>query len=509
MFIERRREVWYIPGPSHGARLSYRMATRRTSTRVGSDHPAGWASREDLLPLYMEIFEAHAVPEHVRSSFAWYFGKLCANETGILAEEEITPVDPTTVPAFDGLTDYAERGAAELGRCAVAKLNGGLGTGMGLAAAKSLLPVKGGHSFLNIITRQVEHLRRTRQVAMPVLFMNSFSTDSDTVAALSGFAGNPDGIPLTFLQSRFPKVLADSGKPAVASDRPQLAWNPPGHGEFYSALRSSGALRALLDADIRYLFVSNADNLGATLSPEVLGYMAANEVPFVMEVTERTPNDRKGGHLACSGDGRLILREAAQCRASDMDHFQDISRHRLFNTNNLWVDLSALDRELAATPVLDLPMIRNTKTLDPADRQSPTVFQLETAMGTAISLFHGAQAVVVPRSRFLPVKKTSDLILLRSDRYTLSEDFSIVDNRPEAGTCVVELDPDYYEMIAQFDERFPAGVPSLIDCAALSVDGDVAFGAGVRCVGEVRIRNRSGRQITVGDNETISDAVDF
>ncbi|MBT8445040.1 MAG: UTP--glucose-1-phosphate uridylyltransferase, partial [Gammaproteobacteria bacterium] len=342
-----------------------------------------WAPSEELLKLYLEKLKAEGLPEHVGNSFAWYFEKLCANETGVIREDDIVPVEPSALRHCDDLSSFAGAGAAALGKACIAKLNGGLGTSMGLQQAKSLLNVKRGLSFLDIIAGQVEHFRRTSDVALPVLFMNSFSTDRDTLDALVEFEGNPGGIPLTFLQNKFPKVLAESGEPADWPANRQLTWNPPGHGEFYSALQHSGALRALLDAGIECMFISNADNLGATLSLEILGYMAENDVPFVMEVANRTPNDRKGGHLASTRDGRLTLRESAQCDPADVEQFQDITRHRFFNTNNLWINLKALNTALAESPDhgLELPMIRNEKRLDPNDPDSPAVFQLESAMG--------------------------------------------------------------------------------------------------------------------------------
>ncbi len=476
------------------------------------DHRATWAPYEDLLDLYMQKLDADQLPDHVKTSFARYFKKLYANETGVVREDDIRPVEPSSLQFFAGISEFAKHGESVLERCSIAKLNGGLGTSMGLQKAKSLLTVKQGLSFLDIIARQVSHFRDSRHIALPVLFMNSFSTDQDTLDALAEFEGNPQEIPLTFLQHKFPKVLAASGEPADWPENQQLTWNPPGHGEFFSALKFSGTLQALLDADIEFMFVANADNLGATLSLEILGFMAANDVPFIMEVAQRTPNDKKGGHLAITRDGRLALRESAQCHESDIAYFQDIARHQFFNTNNLWINLGALDEKLAASAdqVLDLPMIRNDKRLDPNDRRSPAVYQLETAMGAAISLFEGSEAVIVPRSRFLPVKKTNDLILIRSDCYALNDDFSISDQRSRSdGTCVVDLDPEFYGTIGKFDERFAHGVPSLVKCKSLTIAGDVAFGRNVACVGDVRIENASTKQAKIGDGTSLENVVSF
>lgn len=466
-----------------------------------------WRSADELLPAYLEKMRAAELPPYVQDAFAYYFRLLCAQQTGIIREADIRPVSESAVASFDSLSTYTAAGADALARASIAKLNGGLGTSMGLEQAKSLLVVKNGLSFLEIIARQVEHFRSYQSVSLPLVFMNSFSTDADTRTALAGFSGNPDAIPLAFLQQRFPKVLVDDGRPASWPPNPQLEWNPPGHGEFYSALRSSGTLAALLDAGIEYLFVSNADNLGATLSLEILGYMAERRVPFIMEVAERTANDRKGGHLAVNSDDRLTLRESAQCDPADTEQFQDITQHRFFNTNNLWVNLRVLSETLEqdSDQVLDLPMIRNEKRVDPTDGDSPAVYQLESAMGAAISLFEGAQAVVVPRSRFLPVKKTSDLLLIRSDCYRLEEDFTLTDVRPDGlGPCVVDLDARCYGKIADFDRRFAQGPPSLRGCSRFSVQGDVSFGADVVCVGEVEVQGEGSRSMSIPSGTELS-----
>ncbi len=122
-----------------------------------------------------------------------------------------------------------------------------------------------------------------------------------------------------------------------------------------------------------------------------------------------------------------MLREIAQTPDDDVDSFQDVSRHRFFNTNTLWVNLRALGALMDERDgVLGLPMIVNRKTVDPGDAGSPAVIQLETAMGAAIDVFDGAAAVRVPRARFAPVKTTDDLLVVRSDAYVLTDDARVV-----------------------------------------------------------------------------------
>jgi UTP--glucose-1-phosphate uridylyltransferase len=153
--------------------------------------------------------------------------------------------------------------------------------------------------------------------------------------------------------------------------------------------------------------------------------------------------------------------------------------------------------------VIKLPMIRNTKTIDPRDAASPVVYQLETAMGAAIELFAGAAAVRVPRLRFAAVKKTGDLLGIRSDAHVLTDDFRIVPNPARTrGALVVNLDDRYYAFIDQMETRFPSGPPSLVACDKLDVVGDVRFGRDVTIRGTVKIENDSATPREIPDGAT-------
>ena len=233
------------------------------------------------------------------------------------------------------------------------------------------------------------------------------------------------------------------------------------------------------------------------MDERILAWFARERIPFLMEVADRTPADRKGGHLArrAGGGGGLVLREVAQTPDEDLDAFQDIDRHRFFNTNTLWLDLRALAATLGERRgVLGLPMIVNRKTVDPGDADSTAVLQLETAMGAAIDVFEGARAIRVPRTRFAPVKTTNDLLALRSDAYVLHGDgrIALAPERDGRGVPLVDLDPRYFKLLRDFDARFPAGAPSLVGCERLTVRGDVAFGAGVVVRGEVTVEQGDG-----------------
>ena len=429
-----------------------------------------------------EKMRSEGLPEAAVETFAFYEKRLREGEQGMLPESEIEPLDD--LPHAD---DLPEGDGDALDRVVVLKLNGGLGTSMGMTRAKSLIEVKDGLSFLDIIVRQVLDLRERSGARIPLLLMNSFATRDDTLAALECHAGLAADLPLDFVQGKVPKLLADGLEPAEWPDDPELEWAPPGHGDVYTSLVASGMLDELLEHGYEYLFLSNSDNLGAVLEPSILDWFAREELPFVSEVTLRTEGDKKGGHLARRPGGGLVLRETAQTPDDDMDAFQDTSRHRYFNCNTIWVNLRALRRTLSERDgVLGLPMIVNRKTVDPTDSSSPDVIQLETAMGAAIDVFEGAGALVVPRSRFAPVKTTDDLLVLRSDAYELAGDGTVRLAR-DGEPPVVGLDSEFYKLLDSFEERFPAGPPSMVGCDRLEVEGDVAFGSDVVVRGTVRL----------------------
>ena len=436
----------------------------------------------DGLQASVEKMRREGLPEPAIATFEHYYRQLAEGETGMIPESEIEPVeDPQEL---DGLPE----GDAALDEAIVLKLNGGLGTSMGMTRAKSLIEAKDGMSFLDVIARQVLELRERSGARLPLVLMNSFATHDDSLRALDPEARAD--VPPDFVQHKEPKLRADDLTPVEWPDDPSLEWCPPGHGDLYTALLTSGMLDALLEHGYRYAFVSNSDNLGAVLEPRVLGWMAREQLPFVMEVTDRTEADRKGGHIAARRDGGFVLRETAQTPKEDLAALQDIGRHRYVNTNNLWIDLQALDAIMREREgVLGLPLIVNRKTVDPGDSSTPEVFQLETAMGAAIGVFEGAQPVRVPRRRFSPVKTTEDLLALRSDAYVLADDARVELASARDGTPpIVDLDSAHYKLLRDFDARFPGGAPSLVACERLAVEGDVTFGRDVVVRGTVTVR---------------------
>jgi UTP--glucose-1-phosphate uridylyltransferase len=446
--------------------------------------------------------KAAGQPEEAIRNFRDAGERLVSGQSVLLPSADLEPA--RDVPTLAELPSADE--AAALQRFALIKLNGGLATTMGLRSPKSLLPAREGRSFLDIIIGQTMSLRDRYGVGLPLILMNSEATRPATLEALAERPELNDGLPDDFLQSMIPKLDAETLRPVSWPADPGLEFCPPGHGDVYGALRRSGMLAALLERGCRFAMISNSDNLGAALDPRIAAHVAEQEIPFLMEVIEGTEAERKGGHIARRrSDGQLVLRETAQTPPQDEASFRDYRHWRYYNTNNLWVDLRALSDTLDRSDgVLPLPLIVNRKTVDPRDSSSPPVLQLESAMGAAIESFSGSRLLCVPRTRFVPVKTTDDLLILRSDVYALSPEMQVAPVPERGGELpFVELDKQVYRLLDEFERRFPAGAPSLLEASRLVVRGDVTFGRGVVVRGAVDFETEL--PITLADDTILGE----
>ena len=455
---------------------------------------------------FAKKMEEGGIPPIIIDTFRFYYHEVVKGERGLVSGKDINPVEKDEIADMETLDGYTEEGTRALKEAVIVKLNGGLGTSMGLAKAKSLIEVKNGLTFLDIIARQIIGIRERCGIDIPLLLMNSFRTDEDSKKFLDRYPDLKSDIPLSFLQHKFPKVLKKDLSPVYWPKNPDYEWNPPGHGDIYFALQTSGMLDKIIDKGYKYAFISNSDNLGGTMNEAILGFFASHDFPFMMEVSDKTKADIKGGHLArLRNTGDLVLREIAQCPKKEIEEFQDITKYRFFNTNNIWINLLFLREKFGkSNNLLRLPIIVNPKKIDPRDDSSDEVYQIETAMGAAISVFKGATAVRVPKTRFFPIKKCQDLLALWSDCYVLTEENRIIKNpkrRLEAPR--VALDERYYKKIDQLKERFSRGIPSLIDCNSLNIEGNVYFGKGIVVRGDINIVNHSSEKAFISDGTLI------
>merc|ERR1719296_405642 len=383
---------------------------------------------------------------------------------------------------------------------------------MGLDKAKSLLEVKDGMTFLDMTAKQVQYMKKELG-DVKFMLMNSFSTSEDTMnffkekyPELAAEEG------LEMVQNKIPKIDVETFQPATYESNPAQEWCPPGHGDLYAALIGSGSLASLLSKGYKYMFVSNSDNLGATLDLKILTHFATTDSPFMMECCVRTENDKKGGHLAIRNkDEQLVLRESAMCLDEDEPTFQDTTKHKFFNTNNLWIRLDKLQEIVDQFGgFIPLPMIKNKKTVNPKDDTTQKVLQLETAMGAAIECFKGATAITVPRTRFAPVKKCSDLFMLRSDAYIISEDFRPVLSPLCGGKApVISLDSKKFKLVGSLEEACVDGVPSLANCERLTIKGKVRFSRKTSFVGTVSITNGSDEAKQVPPSKIKDTSIDL
>ncbi len=428
------------------------------------------------------------------ANFKRAYRKLLQGDLGLIPESAIVPADGLRHLSELECHDMVDMGRDMLGHTVHILLNGGLGTSMGLTGPKALVPAKDDKTFLDL------QLERAEKSGIRLLFMHSPATRQACMEVIEPRLNPPDGLPLDFVQHMVPRLDAVTLQPISWPENPDREWCPPGHGNLYAALFEHDLLRRFMDAGYRYAFISNIDNLAAWPDPRILGYMYVHSTGFLMETARRAEADRKGGHLAHKIDGSLVLRERAQCPPEDIPSFEDVSRHRFFNTNNLWVDLERLYDMLKQNGgVTELPLIVNEKTVDPQDAASPRVFQLESAAGAAVSWFADAEAIEVPRTRFAPVKTTDDLLTLRSDAVLVTDDGHYI---PADGREIppnVILDPRFCRTVQGLDQAFPHGPPSLKQCRRLELSGDVRFGANVTVKGEVKLEASPGETLLIPD----------
>lgn len=426
------------------------------------------------LKLFLDKLQTARISPLSQLQFMGLYLRYSCGDGGPIPWDQIRPFPDTFYFKHAALDScYAQAGAAAMDQLAVIKLNGGLGTTMGCSGPKSTIKIYQNDTFLDVIAKQILACRSRFGARLPLVMMNSFNTHAETHKILSKRLDH-----ISFLQNQFPRIARATGAPFEDQKEPHQEWYPPGHGDLFFSILSSGVLDQLLAQGIRYAFVSNADNLGAVPDAALLGLMVLEKLPFLMEVAAKTVQDVKGGTLIQYHNKPTLL-ERAQVEKEHLGDFEEISVFNVFNTNTLWLDLAAIKQRLTAYD-LDLPLIVNCKQVDGRD-----VVQLETAMGAAIALFDFARAVLVARDRFLPVKKTSDLMVLQSDYIEKTADGFMRFSPDAVQACYpnITLDQPYQTMAGY--QRLVTAAPSLIKCRSLIINGEIELGEGVVFEGDV------------------------
>lgn len=412
-------------------------------------------------------------------------------------------------PKKEQVVDYKRLAETEsrtfLSKLAVLKLNGGLGTSMGCVGPKSVIEVREGMSFLDLSVRQIEHLNRSYDVNVPFVLMNSFNTDDDTQNIIKKYEGHNIDI-LTFNQSRYPRILKDSLLPAPKSFKSAISdWYPPGHGDVFESLYNSGILDKLIERGVEYIFLSNVDNLGAVVDLRILQHMVETETEYIMELTDKTKADVKGGTII-DYEGEVRLLEIAQVPKEHVNEFKSIKKFKYFNTNNIWLSTKAVKR-VVEEGELAMEIIPNNKSI-PADRKGESdvsIVQLETAVGAAIRHFKNAHGVNVPRRRFLPVKTCSDLMLVKSDLYSLNHGQLRIDSSRFGPAPLIKLGNDF-KKVSDFLKRIPS-IPKILELDHLTITGAVNLGRGVTLKGTVIIVATEGSTIDIPPGSILENVV--
>lgn len=385
-----------------------------------------------------------------------------------------------------------------LSKLAVLKLNGGLGTTMGCVGPKSAIEIKNNSNFLDLSVKQIENLQQKYDVEVPFILMNSFNTEKKTNRMLSRYRNIR-----TFTQSVFPRISANSLLPIDSSYENQSIY-PPGHGDIFNSLSDSGMLDELIREGREYLFVSNIDNLAATVDFNILNYVFEKDVDFLMEVTDKTRADIKGGTLI-EMDDKLSLLEIAQVPSDKKSEFTSVRKFKIFNTNSVWINLPKL-KSLLKEKRLVLDVIENKKTIKGIDEP---IIQLETAMGAAIKYFPNAVGMIVPRSRFLPVKTCSDLFLIRSNLFNENNgNLSLSPKRMFSTPPLVKLLGKMYKNVESFDKMFKT-IPDIIELDHLTVSGNITFGRNITLRGTVIIIADDESVINIPDGAILDDNILF
>jgi UTP--glucose-1-phosphate uridylyltransferase len=282
---------------SSSARTALQMREELNRMAAGVADEAEKKQFQNEMSNFHELFTRYLQEKSSRHSLDWKAVKSPSTD-------KIIPYANLTPPS-------AEQTKIQMSKLAVLKLNGGLGTTMGCVGPKSAIEVRDGMSFLDMTVRQIGFLNKEHKVQVPLILMNSFNTDSETARIIQKYNSNDTKI-MTFNQSRFPRIQKESHLPLPHDAKGTCGdWYPPGHGDLFEALHHSGTLDALLAEGKEYLFVSNVDNLGATVDLNIMNHFVQSQTEFIMEVTDKTKADIKGGTLI-EYENTIRLLEIAQ-----------------------------------------------------------------------------------------------------------------------------------------------------------------------------------------------------
>lgn len=451
---------------------------------------------EEIWTSYNEILRDE--PKNVVSNFKKYLKAIYDGEEPKIAKERIALPNKEDLVAIKDIDDSVIKlGYNNLNKLAYIKLNGGMSTTLGGTVPKIVIEAKNKFSYFQIIAKQILSINKKYDSNMPLVLMNSFFTEELTKKEIQ--KNNPGITVKTFIQNKHPRVRKDDLLPLKINGK--VSWAAPGHGDFYNALYSSGLLDELLTKGIEYAFVSNVDNLMAIPDAKILGYFMKEKLDFLLEVCEKTLEDVKGG-TPTRIDGQLRLLERALVSDEMLNEFEDINHFKVFNTNNLWINLKKM-KEVMDKGELNFPFLQNSKNIEGED-----CIQIETVIGDGISAFEKTKAIIIPRNRFAPTKKPQDQLSLMSDLFVLDENGFIDFNKErkkELGYKPNFKLTGYLDSLDDLKRFEDPNTLSLVDLEELEITGDVKFGTNVQLKGKVKIINNKEEELVIGDDAVIVD----
>ncbi|KAG0582020.1 hypothetical protein KC19_3G027000 [Ceratodon purpureus] len=435
-----------------------------------------------------------------------------------IAWDKINPRTDLKVLPYDKLpsvVDDHEKCKVLLHKLIVVKLCGTLGRSLGTTQPKSLVEIHSEQSFVDLAVQQIEVLNVKYNAKVLLVLATSDNTDRAVKQAVKKYSASDVDI-IVFNQTEYPREVWPV-TPKLGEDGGYLTNN----GDLFAAFSFSGKLDELLALGKEYLFISNCDNLGATVDLNMLNNLSENQCDYCMEVTPKNGTDAENGaYVSSEGNIELLEFEEVSRSQNEKSRSGDV---KVVNTNSTWVNLKAVKR-LAEIEALDIYCSSKG-----AGEGENITFQLQTSSGAPlyslqvngeifenlpiegnsdlllVQFFDGSVAVEVPRTRFHPIRDTSDLLLFRSDLYTVRE--GVVCPNPLRLSDVnptIELEGLKLRKMQYFTERLKH-IPSLLELSSLRVIGDVWFGSDVILQGKVVIWAKKDERIDIPDGEIIKD----
>lgn len=343
-----------------------------------------------------------------------------------------------------------------LEKLVIVKFNGSLGTRIGFSGPKCTMEIGGGLTCLDLIINQIEDLNAKYGCNIPLLLLNAGSAHRGVLKFLEKHPNkNIHCVPQSSLH-----LDSFSNSSAKGQDN-EDEMNSFNLAEVVLPLVNSGKLGELSSQGKEFILMLGSDNLAQVVDLKILYHMMENDIGFCLEVMPKSSE----------------IEESKQSQNEEDTPIPTTKKNWKF-VDTVWMGIQSIENILEGR----------------AAEENLTISKL----------FDNHFSLSVPKSRYLPVEATSDLFLLQSDLYTLSEGTVTRNTARENPTDPsIELGP-LFKTVNDFQERFKS-IPSIIGLDSLKVAGDVSFGTGITLKGKVNIHARPGTRIEIPDGAVLED----